>query len=107
MRVMRAWACGLRTMHACTIPGRRRSSVYVACPVISRGSSRRRMLAPKILLTAMVVAPLPDGCAAQLARGVLDRVHNVLVAGAAAEVAFQPFADLRLGGIGVPAQQLE
>ena len=36
-----------------------------------------------------------------------DRLHDVLVAGAAAEVALEPVADLVLGGVRVLAQQVE
>src|SRR5208282_2625705 len=43
---------------------------------------------------------------AHLFSGVLDRLDDVLIAGASAQVAFQRLADLRLGRIGVATEQV-
>src|SRR4030095_1313395 len=44
--------------------------------------------------------------ARQLAGGVLHSLHDVLIAGAATQIALKPPANLFLGGIGVALQQL-
>jgi len=43
---------------------------------------------------------------ASLARGFLDRVDDVLIAGAAAEIAIERVADFLLGGVGVAFEEL-
>ena len=68
------------------MPGSVRSSVNVPRPVISRGSSRRRMAEPK-MRRAHSRPPIAAG-------GRLHGAHDVLVAGAAAQVALQAVADL-------------
>src|ERR1700694_5297543 len=83
------------------IPGRTKSSVYLAWPVIRRGSSRRLILEPKMRdAMAALCLRLHPLC------GVLDRGHDVLVPGAAAQVALQPVANLRLGGSRVSREQV-
>ena len=46
MLVMRAWACGLRTIAMCSMPGSEMLSVQRVRPVISRWSSLRRRSLP-------------------------------------------------------------
>ncbi|MDE2886446.1 MAG: hypothetical protein OXO53_15335 [Chloroflexota bacterium] len=46
MRSMRAWACGLRTMAACAMPGSVMSAMKAPSPRSRRSSSNRRMLRP-------------------------------------------------------------
>src|SRR6266852_8710070 len=55
---IRAWACGLRTTARWTTPWCGRSSVYRPWPVISRGSSRRWILAPTSWETAIYSPPI-------------------------------------------------
>src|ERR1035438_9516275 len=69
-----------------------------------RGSSLRRMRLPtRSSVLVMVVA---IGLRSSLEGGFLDRVDDVLVARAAAEIAFQTVADFFLGGARVALQQL-
>src|ERR1051326_5910733 len=78
---------------------------------MSRGSSRRWILAPTSWVTAMSVASRCDrgllrGCGAHRLGCRLDRLEDVHVAGAAAEVALQALADLVLGRVRVLLQQV-
>ena len=104
-RDLRVCACGLRRTTACTSRGNAMSSVYLAVPVSSRGSSRRLMPEPKMrggaLLWCSSRPPPP-----RPRRGVLNRPHDVLVSSAAAQVAFETMTDLLDGGTGIGAQQL-
>src|SRR6266542_5975769 len=68
---------------------------------MKRGSSRRLTLEPRSLAVAMIAPPLPGR---HLLGGPLDGLDDVVVAGAAAEVAFQPVADL---GLRRPRRALE
>src|SRR5258705_12325535 len=71
---------------------------------MKRGSSRRLMLAPSSFAVAICrPPPLP---LRHVLGGVLDGLHDVVVAGAAAEVAFQLVADVGLGGLGVALEEL-
>src|SRR5262245_26057634 len=99
--LMRACAYGERTTARCAMPGRTMSSVYLAWPVMSRGSSRRLMPDPKMRDAMAVLLS-----ARHLRGGVGDRGDDVLVAGAAAEVALDSVADLRLRGLRVALQQV-
>ena len=64
-----------------------------------RGSSLRRMRLPtSVSVLVMVVAM---AYASRLRRGGLHRVDDVLIAGAAAEIAFEAVADFVVGGAGV------
>src|SRR3989440_8188462 len=87
------------------MPGSFRSSRYFAAPVIMRGSSTRFMRAPSTLVvcvssTWVVMAP-PH-------RRRVDGLDDVLVAGAAADVALEPAPDLRLGEpVAVRAEELD
>src|SRR5689334_7642345 len=70
---------------------------------MSRGSSRRRMLLPtRVSGLVIVVAILRT----RLCRGSLHRVDDVLVTGAAAQVAFESVANFLFGGVGVVGEQL-
>src|SRR5215216_5188565 len=108
MPAMRACACGLRTTTMLSVPARIRSSVNRPPPVIRRGSSRRWILAPTICVIAIRSGPPcrsadQDACAGLdgLARR-LDRPHDIGVAGAAAEVALEAFADVSLARPRIP-----
>src|SRR5205085_6264954 len=103
MLLIRAAACGLRTMQAWCMPGFLMSSTYTAVPVISRGSSRRRIRLPtRVSGLTVVVAMLRP----RLCRRRFDGVHDVLVSGTAAQISFQAVADLRLAGIGMIREHL-
>src|SRR5277367_5403176 len=88
MARMRACATLLRRNAACSMPGSSTSSTNSAWPLSRRASSLRLMGAPK-LRVATVSAPQPFG-------GKHDGVDDVLVAGAAAEVAGKRLANLHL-----------
>src|SRR5262245_35504173 len=72
---------------------------------MNRGSSRRLMLAPNSLAVAMMGPPSPSALR-HLLGGPLDRLDDVVVAGAAAEVALELVPDLLLGCVRVPLDQL-
>ena len=81
----------------CSMPVILMSSTYVPRPWISRGSSRRLTRSPISLgRTGVAVAMATSRLSATMFRGVLDRVDDVLIAGAAAEVAGDAFANLLL-----------
>src|SRR6476469_9995858 len=76
---------------------------------MKRGSSTRLMGAPST--SVIVVTPLSrrhggSGPLAHHDRGRLDRGDDVVVAGAAADVALDRMTDLLLGRIGVPRQEI-
>ena len=105
----RAWAWGLRTNAAASAPGPR-SSRKRPSPATSRGSSRRTIGSP-IVRVVTAARPCPPGTPLgfpgplrQDLGGAEDRGDDVLVAGAAAEVAPDGLAGLLLGGVGVVAQ---
>src|SRR5262245_35457651 len=107
----------LRSTLMYNMPGSCKSSVYVACPVISRGSSRRLMRVPTILGVMGIVASLQGleikdwglggknqplvPSAQSLLRRVLHCLHNMLISGTAAQVTFQSVADFCFGRIWV------
>src|SRR5918995_5403334 len=99
-----ACAYGLRTTAIHSIPCRLRSSVYLARPVRNSGSSLRRTGLPTDLSVIAISAPPLRPRAAHLAGGVEDRLHDVVVAGAAAQVALEGLAHLLFRGIGVLVQ---
>src|SRR5215475_1435729 len=70
---------------------------------MKRGSSRRLMLEPNSFAVAMVAPPLSRR---HLLGGPLDGLDDVVVARAAAEVAFEPVADLRLRRLRVALEEL-
>src|ERR671930_2438621 len=87
------------------MPGSFRSSRYFAAPVIMRGSSTRFMRAP---MTVVVVCSSTWVVMASPHRRRVDGLDDVLVAGAAAEVALEPAPDLLLGQpVAVRAQELD
>src|SRR3990167_8602483 len=91
------WACayGLRTMSRWSMPGSFTSSTYLPRPRMKRASSLRLTLWPMPpSSTAIPLRPFP-----LLLRGVLDGLHDVHVAGAAAEVPGDGLADPRLARI--------
>src|SRR5579864_7635078 len=88
------------------MPGIWMSSTYVAVPVMSRGSSRRRMRLPtRVSVLVMVVAMLVSSGSCLGCRG-FHRVDDVLVAGATTEIAFEAVPDLFFGRVGIPLEQL-
>src|SRR5215218_5664579 len=91
---MRAWAYGERRIATCAMPVSFRSSRYFAAPVIRRGSSTRLMRAP---MTFVVGSATWVVIASPRAGRRMDGLDDVLVAGAAAEVAFEPAPDLFVG----------
>src|SRR5262245_25918828 len=102
MPLMRACAYGERRIATCAIPGSFRSSMYCAVPVIIPGSSTRFMRAPirPVVVSSTCVAMSPH-------RRFVDCLDDVLVAGAAADVALEPAPDLGVGQpVAVRAEQL-
>src|SRR5690349_16904326 len=88
------------------MPGIWMSSTYVAVPVMSRGSSRRRMRLPtRVSVLVMVVAMLVSSGSCLGCRG-FDRVDDVLVAGATAEIAFEAVPDFLFSRVRIPFEQL-
>src|SRR3990172_1275274 len=81
-----------------------RSSVYRACPVRNSGSSLRRTGVPTYFSVVAIGVPPSGPRAAHVLRGVEDGLHDVLVAGAAAQVALEGRANLLLGRVGVLPQ---
>src|SRR5215510_624493 len=107
--LMRAWACGERTNTARVSPGRLTSSVYCPLPVMKRKSSLRRTAAPiPVALMACssdcrvrrIVVRIPSllgglpraSAASHVLRARRDGFDDVVIAGAAAEIAFQLLA---------------
>src|SRR5262245_2752714 len=98
------------------------SSVNVPRPVMKRASSMRRTGLPRIRSTGMTVAigVLPSapaggdarraatglGLGGELPRRGLHRLHDVVVPGAATEVALQPEADGALVGMGMGSEEI-
>src|ERR687897_151525 len=100
---MRAWANGLRTTARCTMPGSVRLSTKLPCPVMSEASSLRRTDVPTNF-SVIAISP-PSGLrAGHLTGGVEDRLHDVVVAGAAAEVPLEGLAHLFVGRVRVLPQ---
>src|SRR5262245_16552013 len=101
--VMRACAYGLRSTARWTAPGITRSLVNLASPVSSAGSSRRSIGVPMTRLACFSSTTVMSGSL----RRREHRLHDVVVAGAAAEVALQADADVRLGGVRVLLEQAD
>src|ERR671917_704478 len=110
MDVILACAYGLRSNVACSIPGSLMLSVQLARPVTRAGSSLRGTPPPTYFCGASVkAAPFLGRRGRGRRAGVplheLDGLDDVLVAGAATEVALQPLPDLRLRGVGLLPEQ--
>ena len=105
-RVIRACAIGLRRIAMCSRPGSAMLSVQLVRPVTSRASSLRRSGWPTTFcglgrgLGGRSSGTSRRGC-------VLHGLDDVLVAGAAAEVAFEPVADLVLARVRVLLEQVD
>src|SRR5881628_3577152 len=105
---MRACACGLRRSLACRRPRGLRSATYWTWPVTFSGPSGRGMESPTPLTSRVVFivvamdSRLPGG---RGARNLGDRSQHFRVAGAAAEVARDPVADLFLGRAWILGEQ--
>src|SRR5215468_1078530 len=103
MPLIRAWAYGERRIATCAIPGSFRSSMYFADPVIIPGSSTRFMRAP---IRPSVFSSTSVAISAH--RRFVHCLDDVLVAGAAADVALEPAPDLGIGEpIAVRVKQLD
>ena len=114
MWVIFACANGLRTIATCSIPVSWMLSVHRVRPVISRWSSlRRRRVADLSLRLRPVLGDGHDGAPLEgvgddlLAGGGLHRPDDVVVAGAPAQVALEPAADLVLGRLRVVVEQVD
>src|SRR5919106_1287641 len=121
MPVMFAWATGERTTARWSRPVRLMLSVQRVRPVTSRASSfraRERPSSPGVVGSAVVVISLPSrnrgglvdrrrGAGLHRVRGALDGADDVLVTGAAAEVALEALAHRVLIRIGVVAEQVD
>src|SRR5712691_4501988 len=96
----------------CAMPGRVMSSMYRPCPVIRRGSSRRWILAPIMVVTAMSAPScggLRGGFCRRAAHGGGRRLHrldDVHVARAATEVALETLPDLVIGRVRVLREEV-
>src|SRR5262245_5341575 len=90
-----AWAKGLRTTARCTMPGRIMLSTKLPCPRSSDASSLRRTGCPTTFSVTAISAPL---CLrpGRLAGGIEDRLHDVVIAGATAQVPLERVANLLL-----------
>src|SRR5947199_2421901 len=122
-RVTLACAIGLRSTAMCSIPANWLLSVHCVCPVTSLASSlpsRRRPTSRAVsgaeiwsaASTATTPGSISDMCrplrtgARHLRGRLLDGVHDVLVARAAAEVALDALPDLVLGRVRVVTQEV-
>src|SRR6266852_3643035 len=94
------------TYAAYVIPGSFRSSTYWPRPVMKRGSSRRLIDLPNRRSAATVAMASTSLLRGHVLGGPLDRLHDVVVARAAAEVALELVADLRLRGLRVTLEHL-
>src|SRR5690242_18458304 len=118
--VIRACATGERTTARCSMPGSVMLSVQRVRPVMRRASSLRVRdfpNSPVVGSTVVVIWSAPcDRCGGlgrcrhtrlHRLRGALHGPHDVLVAGAPAEVALDTLTDLTLVGVGVVAEQVD
>src|SRR4029453_12790947 len=93
---MRACACGLARRAACSTAGRVMSAMYCARPLTFSRISRRGTLCP---------TTVKDSAMRSAFGRETDRVDDLAEAGAAAEVAGHPFADVVDSGFGVALQE--
>src|SRR5262245_10754881 len=98
-----ALANGLRTTARCSMPGSVRLSTKFPCPVTSEASSLRGTDVPTNF-SVIAISPPSSLRAGHLTGGVEDRLHDVVVAGAPAEVALERLADLLVGWVRVLLQ---
>src|SRR4029450_946518 len=98
------WPTGIRTTARCSMPGSVRLSTKLPCPVMSEASSLRRTDVPTNFSVIAISTPSGLG-AGHRAGAVEDRFHDVLVAGAAAEVPLEGLAHLFVGRVGVLLQE--
>src|ERR1041385_3360004 len=118
MRLILAWAYGLRRIAAWTMPVSFTSSRYLASPVIRRGSSLRLIAAP-ITFVAIASSSLfralrngfahlfgLRGCGRHRFGGMLYRFDDVLIACATAESPVQSMPDLFIRRVGIVIQQV-
>src|SRR5438552_12852930 len=103
---MRAWACGLRTKAAYVMPGSFKSSTYWPRPVMNRGSSRRLIDFPNNRSAATVAMTSTSLLRGHVLGRPLDRLHDVVVTRAPAQVALELVADQLLGRLGVALEHL-
>src|SRR5262249_49834944 len=103
---MRACACGLRNTRPTSWPGRLKSAPKRARPVTLSTPSGRTVRVPmyvwgrscSVVASAMSTPPHVRG-------RVHHRLDDLVVPRAAAQIARQPVADLRLGGLEIPLEQ--
>src|SRR5207249_8067112 len=103
---MRAWACGLRTKAAYVMPRSFKSSTYWPRPVMNRGSSRRLIDFPNKRSAATVAMRSTSLLRGHVLGRPLDRLHDVVVTRAPAQVALELVADQLLGRLGVALEHL-
>src|SRR3990172_3783648 len=103
IRLMRAWAYGLRTNDAYTVPGRTMSATKLPRPVRNRSSSFLGIDCPNTESTT--VSPALES--ADLGRSGFDRPDDVNVARAAAEVARDRHANLILRRFRVALKEVD
>src|SRR2546423_4484348 len=96
MFLIRACASGLRAMSMYSMPGSFTSSTYLPFPRMKRASSLRLTLWPMPPISTAISLRLPFRVLAHDSRGVVDRLDDVHVAGAAAEVSRDRLAYLQL-----------
>src|ERR687890_2865097 len=102
--VILACANGLRSRAKWSMPGSLMLSVQFARPVTRAGSSLRGT-PPPTYFSGASVTPMPLFPLARLSGGLLDGLDDVLVARAAAVIAFETLPDLLLRGVRVLLQQ--
>src|SRR6266571_7442677 len=105
MPLMVACAYGLRKIAMWSIPGSFTSSTYLPFPRMKRASSLRLTLWPMPPISIATASGLPFRGLAHRSGGVVDRLHDVHVAGAAAEVPRDRLAYLELRGLGVRREE--
>src|SRR5262245_25427801 len=108
MRLIRAWACGLRSSLACSMPLGLRSATYSVRPVTfsapsARGIESPTPFTPRVVFITVAMASTPPsrrggGC-------LRDRGDHLRVPGAPAQIAGDPEANLVLRGTTVLVQQ--
>src|SRR5256712_9146969 len=103
---MRAWACGLRTKAAYVMPPSFKSSTYWPRPVMNRGSSRRLIDFPNKRSAATVAMTATSLLRGHVLGRPLDRLDDVVVARAPAQVTLELVPDQLLRWLGVALEHL-